>query len=79
MSRIKLRLEKMANEQQNSQVYKDFIRDLSNLSDNFEEILKNAFANDELYNIIMENDEITNVVAKLKELNHSIGIELLKL
>ena len=79
MSKLKNRLEKMANEQQNSQVYKDFVRDLANLSDNFEEILNNAFANDELYNIIMENDEITNAVAKLKELNNSIGIELLRL
>lgn len=77
MSKLKNRLEKIANT--NSESYKKFVSDLANLSDDFEEILKGGFANEEVYNAIMNSDEITEAIAKLKELNQSIGMQLLKL
>lgn len=77
MSKLKNRLEKMASV--DSQSYKKFVADLANLSDDFEQVLKDAFANEETYNVIMNDDEKTEIVAKLKELNQSISIQLLGL
>lgn len=78
MSKLRNRMNKIASDQ-NSEAYKGFVRDLANMSDDFEEILKGAFANEDTYNVIMTNDEVYEVVGKLKELNQTIGMLLLRL
>lgn len=75
MSKLKNRLEKMAN----NEAYEQFNRDLMNLSDEFERILNDAKNNPEVYNTIMNNDQALNSYTELVKMNQSLATMLLAL
>lgn len=75
MSKIKTRLEKLANVEE----YAKFVADVANLSDDLDDIIVNAKNNEELYKIIMNDDEKIKAFSELQELNKSLGFVLLQL
>lgn len=75
MSKLKNRLEKMAN----NEAYEQFNRDLMNLSDEFERILQDAKNNPEVYNTIMNNEQALSSYTELVKMNQSLATMLLAL
>ena len=75
MSKLKNRLEKMAN----NEAYEQFNRDLMNLSDEFERILQDAKNNPEVYNTIMNNEQTLSSYTELVKMNQSLATMLLAL
>ena len=75
MSKIKLRMKKLASDE----AYSKFLADLTNASEELENVLKEAKRNEEVYNKIMEDSQALECYNRIVEMNNSIAIQLMGL